>query len=127
MYTYDLATDIGRVRRTIPDRTEQDAIWSDEEIASFISDEGGSWRLATALALETIASDNLLVLKVLRVQNIETNTDKMAQALMQRATKLREIDTAFDSDDGGDFDFAEVVETEFQLRERLYNQALRSA
>jgi hypothetical protein len=89
-YTYDPTTDIGRIRRTIPDKVEDDAFWTDEELQSFLLDEG-DWRRATALALETMASDDLLVLKVIKIQNIETNTDRMASALMKRAQKLRDL------------------------------------
>lgn len=124
-YTYDPTTDIGRVRRTIPDKVETDAFWTDEEIQSFLDDESGDWRKATALALETMASDDLLVLKVIRVQNIETNTDRMAKVLFERAKSLREL--AASSGAGDSFEIAEFASTEHQIKERVFGQYIRRA
>lgn len=48
--TYDLATDIGKVRRDIGDKSTTAAVWSDAEIQSFL-DEGGSVKAAAGLCL----------------------------------------------------------------------------
>lgn len=124
-YTYDITNNIGRVRRTIPDRVEADAIWTDEEIDSFLSDEGNNWRRATALALETMASDHLLVLKVIKVQNIETNTDRMASAMLRRAQALREQAKDAESDDGDAWDIIEMVTNQTQYEQAIWNEHLR--
>jgi hypothetical protein len=124
-YTYIPTNNIGRMRRTIPDRVEADAIWTDEELQSFLDDCANNWRRATALALETMASDNLLVLKVIRIQNIETNTDRLMSALLARAKRLREDASDEDSLDDGAFDVAEIIVNDHQYRERIYGQALR--
>lgn len=125
-YTYDPTTNIGRVRRSIPDRVEADAIWSDEEIQSFLDDEGGNWRRATATILETMASDSVLVLQVIRIHNIETDGAKMSAELLKRAKGLRDLaDVEETNEDDGGFAIAEIVTTESQYRDRLINQALR--
>lgn len=124
-FTYDPTTNIGRVRRTLPDKDMDEAFWSDEEIDSFLVDEGNDWRLATALALETIASDELLVIKSIRIQNIETNADRYANVLLKRAASLREQAVAADAASSDAFDFAEIIVTDDQYRQRIYNQALR--
>ena len=49
-YSYDLATDIGKVRRDIADTDIADAQFSDEELDSWI-DEAGSVKAAAGLAL----------------------------------------------------------------------------
>jgi hypothetical protein len=49
-YTYDLATDIGKVRRDIADTDTADAQFTDEELDSWI-DEAGSVKGAAGLAL----------------------------------------------------------------------------
>lgn len=126
-FTYDPTTNVGRVRRTLPDKTEDEAFWTDEEIQSFLDDESADWRRATALALETMASDDVLVLKVMRVQNIETNTDRAAKLLMDRAKRLRELAADADAAAGDAFDFAEMVITDNQYSERVYNQAIRES
>lgn len=49
-YTYDLTTDIGKVRRDIGDTVEADAHFTDAELQSFL-DEGGSVKSGSGLAL----------------------------------------------------------------------------
>ena len=124
-YTYDPTTNVGRIRRTLPDRVEADAIWTDEEIESFLSDEGGNWRRATALALETMASDDLLILKTIQIHNIQTDSSKHAKVLMDRAKILRNVADEADANTGDDFEFIEQIVTDHQYRERIYSQALR--
>lgn len=125
-YTYVLTTDIGRVRRTLPDKVEADAIWTDEEIDSFLTDEGGNWRRATALALETMASDDLLVLKNIKVQNIETSSDRHAAQLLKRAALLRKLaDDADAEEDAGAFDIATMIVTDAQYKEEVLGSTLR--
>lgn len=124
-FTYDPTNDIGRVRRTIPDKVDGDYFWTDEEIQSFLDDEGGSWRRASALALETMASDDLLVLKAVRVQNLETNVDRTAKILLERAKQLRVMADSADVTDNAGFEIAEFASTEHQYRERVYNYGLK--
>lgn len=124
-YTYDPTTNVGRVRRTLPDKVEEDAFWTDEEIDSFLIDEGNDWRRATALALETIASDELLVLKDIQIQNITTNASRHAKVLMDRAKSLRILAAEADAASGDAFDFAESIITDHQYKEKLYNSAIR--
>jgi hypothetical protein len=123
-WSYDPLTDIGRVRRTIPDRVQVDGVFSDEEIASFIADEG-DWRRATALALETIATDEALVQKVQTVQGFQTDGARLATALFTRATALRDQASLADAESGAAFDIAEQVTGPFSMRERVYDDALR--
>jgi hypothetical protein len=125
-FTYNLATNIGKVRRTIPDKEETDAIWSDEEITSFLDDENNDWRRASALALEIMASDELLVLKTIRIHNIETNSDRMASALMKRAQSLRQLAKEADADtDASSFEIIEMVTDDNQYQNKVLNAALR--
>lgn len=124
-WTYDLSSDVGRCRLMVPDRIEDEAIFSDEEYAAFLDLEGGV-RRATALALESIASDEALVLKVIRVGSLSTDGASVTRALLGRATALRsQADDADAAEDGGAWDIAEMVTGPFGYRERLYNEALR--
>ena len=126
-FTYDPTNNIGRVRRTLPDKDINNAFWTDEEIQSFLNDEDNNWRKATALALETMASDDLIVLKVIEVQNITTNTDRLMSAMLRRAERLREDAIKEEANDGDAWDVAEIIVTDAQYRQRVYNQALRDA
>lgn len=124
-FTYEPSTDIGRVRRTIPDKDEAVAFWSDAEIQSFLDDEDG-WRRATALALETMASDAALVLQVIKVQNITTDGSKVAQALMARASQLRAQANDIDAADDDGFAIVPQVYNDFSYREVLTKDAMRN-
>jgi hypothetical protein len=119
-FTYILATDIGKVRLLIPDRVAANAILTDEEIQAFIDMEG-EVRYAAAACLETIASDQVLTLKVMSLLDVSTSGDRVSAALLARAKLLRE---QADGDDDA-FDIAEMVVNDFSGRERLYNQGLR--
>lgn len=87
-FTYDLATDVGKVRLLIPDNQQADFVFADIEIETFLALSTGVKR-ATALALETIASNEALVLKVMTLLDLTTDGAKVSDALLKRADKLR--------------------------------------
>lgn len=124
-WTYEPSTDIGRVRRTIPDRVEEDGFWTDEEIQSFLDDEDG-WRRATALALETMASDAAIVDRVIKIQNLTTDGAAVSRALMARALQLRTQAQEADASSGDAFDTIEVIVNDFGWRDRVLNEAIKS-
>lgn len=127
-YTYNLADSVGQVRLLIPDRVEADAFFSDEEISGLLSIEGDSVKRTAALALETMASSEAYVQKVIRLMDLQTNGAQTAAALMNRATALRkQADTEEANAEGGAFDIAEWVVDDFSARQRLRNQTLRGA
>lgn len=124
-FTYDPTTDVGRMRRTIPDRDAATAIFSDDELASFLADETG-WRRASALALETIAADTVMTLRVTDVLGLRVDGARASDAILKRATALREqADTADASE--GVFDWAEMVYGAFGAQERIDAELLRGA
>ena len=127
MYTYDPSTSAGRVRLLIPDRNPDDWIFQDSEISTFLTLEGSNIKRAAALALETVASDQVLVLKVIRLLDLTTDGAKVSDALLKRADKLRtQADNDEAAEDGGAFDIAEMVLTDFAYRERMIDEALRN-
>ena len=120
-FTYVLATDIGKIRLRIPDRVTPGHIFEDEELQEFLTFEGDVLS-AAAGALEAIASDQVLTLKVMTLLDVSTSGDRVSAALLAGAKLLREqADVATDG-----FDWAEMVVNDFSARERLYNQGLRS-
>jgi hypothetical protein len=125
-FTYDVTTDVGRVRLIINDKIEATAIYSDEEISAFLDLNEDSVKRGAAAALDSIASDQALVLKVIRTLDLSTDGASVARALREHAQRLR--DEADDSDAGeGDlFDYAEMVTNAFTARERVKNQVLRN-
>lgn len=88
-YPIDLSSNVGRVRLLIPDRSLDLFVFQDDEIEAFLEIEGGV-KLATALALETIASDIAMVDKVIKIMDLQTDGAKTSDALLARAKLLRE-------------------------------------
>lgn len=121
-FTYDVTTDIGKVRMLITDRDSVTAIFSDEEIAAFLSLYGSVFRGAAG-ALETLAANEVLVQKRIQTLSLTTDGPTEATALRELARSLRERD----AEDGAGFDIAEMVPNDFSARERVYKQWLRGS
>lgn len=100
--TLDPATTIGQVRLLIPDVDEDNLLFTDPQVSGFLTLEGESVRLAAAQALDVIASNEAMISKVIRTQNLQTDGAKLAQALMARATSLRQqAAEGYGDDDAG--------------------------
>jgi hypothetical protein len=80
----------GGVRLLVNDVDEASPVFTDEEIAAFLTLEGGIVKLAAATAIDTNADNEALASKVLRTQDLSTDGAKVAQALHSRADMLRE-------------------------------------
>lgn len=125
-FTYIKTTDIGKVRMLIPDRVEANAVFSDEEIQAYLDMNDSNVRRAAAEALETIASDEAMTLKVISTLDLTTNGASTSEAILARAKILREkADEADAGEEGGMFDYAEMNVNAFTARERVLKQALR--
>lgn len=105
IYPPDFQTDVGRVRKYIPDvRQLPDPkdpagpvsyMFSDEELQSFVDDqtefglfETRSWhiRRAAADAMIAIANDENLILKKIVTEDLETDGPAVATAMIRAAT-----------------------------------------
>ena len=125
-FTFTLSTTRGQVRLLIPDMVDEGHTYEDEEIDAFLALEADV-RRAAALALETIASNQAMLLKVIKIGDLSTDGAKLCDALRARAKDLRE--QALDAEaaeDGGGFEVVEMVQNQFGWRERMYNEALRT-
>lgn len=127
-FTYNgPSTDAGKVRLLIPDKDVDNGIFQDDEIDGLLAMEG-SVKGATALALETIASDTVMVEKVIKTLNLQTDGAKASDALLKRAAMLRAqaaAERAMVDDGAGYFEVSEWVIDDFSYRERAWNAALR--
>jgi hypothetical protein len=124
-FTYDITTPAGKVRLLCTDVDSTNPVFQDTEIAAFLTMESDSIKRAAALALETIAANQVLVLKVIELLEIKTDGAAVARELRLRAGLLRDQAAAeIDADDVA-FDIAEQVFDPFSYRERVYNEALR--
>lgn len=95
----DYTSEVGRVRKYIPDVRQLDGeyIFTDAEITSFIEDETAdgaleitSFRLrrAAAYAMIAIANDENLILKKIKTEDLETDGPAVAAALLKSAQEL---------------------------------------
>lgn len=118
-FTYDVATDRGRVRMLITDRDENNPIFQDAEIDAYLEMEGSSVKLAAASALSSIATDQVLLLKKIKLLggDLETDGPAVAKELRELAKQLRA-----DADNDGSFDIAEQVVDDFTFRDRAFKQ-----
>lgn len=125
-FSYDLTTDTGKMRAIIPDSNAAAYVFEDAELDAFLLLEGDSIKRGAALALETIASNEAMVLKVVKLLDIQTDGAKLADALMKRAAQLREQAEDEDIAAYGAFDIAEMVFDGHTWRERWIKQAQRA-
>lgn len=127
MFTFsisDLDSDLARVRMRIRDTAADAPIFQDEEVLAFISMEG-NWRRAAALALETIASQQILLLKVITLLDVRTDGATVAKELRSEAQQLREQSRQAEDETGDAFDVIEMVTNDFTYRERIHDEWLR--
>lgn len=121
-FTYDPATDRGKVRMLITDRDDSNPIFVDAEIDAYLEMAGGSVLTASATALTSIATDQVLLLKKIKLLggDLETDGPAVAKELRELAAQLRS-----DADNDGSFDIAEQVVDPFTYRDRLWKQRQR--
>ena len=123
----DLTTDRGKVRLLIQDDNETYEFFTDAKIDAFITMagnmEGDSVFNASALALESWSSNQVLILKVVTLLDVEVDGAKVAAEMRARAATLRK-DAINNSSDAG-FEIAEMYLGEFSWREQVINEAIR--
>ncbi len=113
-------TDVRKVRVLTGDTKLNDEMNSDEEIASFLEQEG-TVRAAAAAALEAIAVKILMKMKKFKTIDLETDGPAVAKALQGLATQLREKEV---TDMQGSFDLVPILATGFALDEYTFNQII---
>lgn len=127
-FTYDLATDVGKIRLLIPDKApDAFTVFTDQEIQAFLDLEGDI-RRAAAQALETMASNEAYVTKAVRNMDLTTDGPKVAAELRARASALRaqalELEALIDLS-GDAWDIAEMPLDPFAAREIIDNAILK--
>lgn len=126
-FTYDLSDSVGKVRLLIMDNQSANYLFEDSEITAFLEFEADNTRRAAALALETMASNEVYVQKKIELLDLKTDGSVVSKELRARAADLRKQADQAEArdDDGGAFDIAEMVVDNFTARQRWTNQALR--
>jgi hypothetical protein len=121
----DYTTPAGRVRLLAADTDETDPVLTNDQVDAFLAIEGDNIQRAAALALETIAVDQALVLKVIKTLDVSTDGAKVADTLLKRAAVLRAQADQVDEDADDDFAVAEFADPVFGYRDRMRRQILR--
>lgn len=114
-FTYNPATDIGKVRLLIMDTVEAGHIFEDDEIQAFLDMNEQILNLAAADALISIATNRALLGRRIKVLDIDVDTREAAASLLSLSDRLRALDD-------GSFEIAELVTNPFSARERLWKQ-----
>ena len=102
--------------------TYRHTLIADADLTAYLAAEGSVVKRATALALESIASDTAIVQKVMKLMDFQTDGAKVSDALLQRAATLREqADVEEMGETGGAFDVAEMIypDDPFGYREKV--------
>ena len=123
-FTYDPTTDLGKVRLLCTDSVAANEIFSDDEITAFLMLESDNVRRSAALALETIASSEVLVQKRIRLLELTTDGPAESAELLKRAAMLRTQADDVEAGETSMIDFAEMNYDDFSYRERVINEGL---
>jgi len=125
-FTYDVTADLGLVRLIIGDTDSENVIFQDEEVQAFLNMRNGVVKLAAASALETMANNQVMLLKVIRTLDLSTDGPSVGRALRAAAEELRTESAQDDVNNGTGFDIAEIADTTFQRHERRIKQILKT-
>ena len=129
-WSYDVALDSGKVRVLDRESTQATSVFQDEEIDAFLGLEANDVFNAAALALDTIASNEVLLQKKIELTGITTDGPAVAASLRASAQVLRLRSAALagsgtDDDALFGWDWAEQGLTDFNRWERMYHEWLR--
>lgn len=126
-FSYDPTTPRGLVRLIIADSNEAGHVFEDNELDAFLALNEDRTRLAAADALETMASNESMVQKAIKLLDLQTDGSKTAADLRKAAAVQRAIAAVeLEALDSG-FTLAEYPQTTWGVREYAWNEALRSA
>ncbi len=124
----DLTTDRGKVRLLIQDDNETYEFFTNAKIDAFLTLagdlEGSSVFNASALALESWASNQVMVIKVVKLLDVQTEGAAVSREMRQRAAILRK-DAITSSSDAG-FEIAEMALGHFSWVEQIENAAIEA-
>lgn len=123
-FTYDLTTNRGKVRLLITDIVAADYCFEDDEIDTFLT-LGVSVYKAAGLGLMTIAINEVLVQKRIRLLDLTTDGPAVAAELNKKAQEYFKLAEEEDLATSGGFDWAEMVFDQFTYVEKVEKEALR--
>ena len=123
-WTFDSGTDLGKMRLLISDTDQSRPIMDDEDLQAFTIIAGHYWPGA-AMALDSIATNEVLTQKVLTIMGTSTDGAKVAKELRARAMQLRADFKNFGPTTELGFATAEMPDGAFSREEMLLKQYMR--
>lgn len=121
----DFSTSVNKVRLLIADIDDTDQVFNDQAIQAFIDMAlDSNLKRAAASALLVMATNEVLVQKRIKLLDLSTDGPAEAEALRKLAQQYR--DEADAEEVSGAFNWAEMIQTPAQYRERLYKEMQRS-
>lgn len=88
-FSYDLGTDVGKMRLLANDTRDAEHLLEDAEFQALLDMSGGVVKRGAAAALDVIASNETLVLKAIHLLDLTTDGPKVAADLRKAASLLR--------------------------------------
>lgn len=125
-FTYTPGTDIAKLRMLIADTVSAPPprpIFTDEELGDFIAMAGHYWP-AAAMAVNSIAINEVLVQKVMTIMGTQTDGAAMSKELRQLAKQIKEDYKEFLTSELG-FATAEMPDGTFAYKEALCKNYMR--
>lgn len=123
-WTFNPTTDLGKCRLLCSDTDATRQIMSDEDLAAFIV-MAGHYMPAAAMALDSIAANEVLSLKVLNIMGMATDGASVAKMLMLRAQKIRDDYERYAAANGPGFATAEMPDGSFAWEEKILKEYMR--
>jgi len=128
-FTYDVSNNTGKLRLAIADidlttttgvRSTWTTLFTDEELAIFLSDASSDISMAASYALFSIAASRSLLAKVKRLGDFSEDLSKIADSLRAQSKAYAEQSVNIPAGMA-----AEVANTDFTARDIIYNNELR--
>lgn len=120
-FTFDVTTPVGQVRLLITDTDPARPIFADDSaIQAFLALNDDDVRLAAAQALDVMATNEAMTLKVITNMDLSTDGASVARSLREHAKALRE-----QVENEPAIDYAEMGVDTFAVRGILAREAVR--
>ena len=120
-FSYDLSTNVGKVRNLIRDVVQSTAILTDEEISANLTMKGNDIYATAALCCRSIATAKSLVAKMRKAGNYSEDSRSIYQAYLDLAKQYEEQALSVPADGN-----AEVICTDFNYRELVQDKVHRN-
>lgn len=124
---FDPSTPLGQVRLLAADfDIPANPVFQDETYAALLNLNNQSIRYAAAQAIDVMALNEVIVLKVIKMLDLNTDGSKVQAAMKVMSDELRRQENEGAGDWTGFFDYTEMVTNSQTARQRVINEWLRT-